>query len=162
MARGSRALGWQQMLFGEFSASHPTGCAAIDLGPAGDARTDHQADLDVLGLVAREQRARPDQRRVADQDVEQLRKLVQPAAAHEAADRRQPLVVAELAAVFAERGAQGADTRRCCQKNTGMPTHAGGGLSARSADALPEPRAFAPGEVSSKVGNPVAAAVDHA
>ena len=65
--------------------------AAVDLRPAGDARARGRAAGEVLRQVARQERSGADQRHVADQDVDQLRQLVQPGAAQEPAEARGPL-----------------------------------------------------------------------
>src|SRR5690349_14682276 len=76
---------------------------AIDLRPAGDSRLDPMAgeialdDLGikpVAGLGLQGMGPRPDQRKGAVQDIEELRQLVDAPFAHEAADPGDPLIIA--------------------------------------------------------------------
>src|SRR3954465_15878433 len=73
--------------------------AAADLPPPGDAGLDEQPAVYVRLVardLARQRRPRADQAHVALDDVEQLRQLVERPLAQEAADRRDPRVVADL------------------------------------------------------------------
>src|SRR6185312_6306305 len=61
---------------------------AIDLSPASNSRTNRQPQRGVRGLILRQQRARPNQRHIPEQYVDELRQFINPRRAQEATYRR--------------------------------------------------------------------------
>jgi hypothetical protein len=80
------------------------GGTAVDLGPAGDPGADRQPSQLALGVLrdlVRQRRARPDDRHLPAQDVDEVRQLVERRAAQELADPRD----ARVALVDGQAGA---------------------------------------------------------
>ena len=82
---------------------------ALDLRPAGHAQADGQSRVEARILVCGKQRPRADERHLADEDVEELRQLVQPAAAEKATANGQAVCVGDAAAIGVVGSRHGAE-----------------------------------------------------
>ena len=83
--------------------------ASHDLRPAGETRADKQPGPVFVGLIAGQKRPRTNDGHFAMENIEQLRQLIEPQAAHDGADAGNPFRVGKPSSIGVMRRSHGAE-----------------------------------------------------